>query len=186
MAGAVRFCGNSLLEHRQIIISTLEFAFASEDKHTFKSGCKLLRHVLYSQCECYPVASTYFPHSKLGKSYTLSDSDIHWHYPNGNQLDFCVEILEKFMLSILQDTVSTTKVLVYSEAKISDDRSLLKKWRRVLKIVRYVARGMTNLLADREGHNEKIATLHEKAISFILSQASEYLLELMYYYTPSV
>ena len=170
MAGAVRFSGALLLEHRRIIISSLELAFSSDDKHIFKSGCKLLRHVLYSQCECYPRASSFYPFSKLGKSCTVENFNIQWHCPNGLQLDLCSELVNKFVLSVLQKKVLETKLVM--ESNNYDNRKLLNDWRRVLKIIRYTTRGMISLFVENKWNANQVATLHEKALSSLLSNAS--------------
>jgi hypothetical protein len=55
LSGAVRQAGLPLLQFRTNVWNALEFTLTSENKHIFKSGCKLLRHTLYSQSHSYPI-----------------------------------------------------------------------------------------------------------------------------------
>lgn len=170
LARTVRYSGKELLRYRKTIVSILKFALSSSNKHVFKCGCKLLRHTLYSQSECYLHSTAYYPERDIGKMACLRNGLHDWHTPSGEQVDFCVELVQYFMINPMEEAVSDTKKIFNNDG--TDDRQLLMSWRRVLKITRYIFRGMANLFLDFTD-SEKMDTLQEKAISNMLSSASE-------------
>lgn len=201
LAGAVRFSGGVLLRHKKMLLSSINLALSSDNKHLFKCGCKILRHALYSQSEAYPCVSDFYPRGRLGESTQLYGNDVTWHSPSGVQLDFCAEMLEKFPLSTLKEAIYSTSELS-ADVEFDDvslmveengcakakknstqngGRGILNKWRRTLKMLRYSLRGCVSILLDADNErNEMPGTdsnahqkdLQEVAVSSLICSAS--------------
>jgi hypothetical protein len=152
LAGAVRYAGSAVLKHREALTSAISFAFSNlNDRVLFKAGCKLLRHVLSSQCEEYPIAQCCHPMRlgerrnsplTLGMSALLHGDKILWHVPSGKQLDFSVGLLSHFALKRwmeLGNLLNNDKNSVY-----------LQQWRQTLRVMRYSIRGCSGILLDED------------------------------------
>jgi len=174
LAGAVRFAGRAVIKHREKIISAVEYALSKPgDKHLFKTGCKLLRHSLSSQCEIYPISQCSHPMRSIvgeglriegmGKSAQLHGGAlIHWHVPSSEQIDFTAQLLNKFSLQRLKE--------------MGDPLSSIVQWRRCLRVLRYSLRGCSGLLLDDApeatmSEATEIST-HEKATASLILEAS--------------
>jgi hypothetical protein len=115
LAGAVRYAGRTVLKHRDAITSAIIYAISkSEDKVLLKTGCKLLRHTLASQCEEYTIAQGSHPMRTsgsddvvLGGSAKLCGDKVLWHTPSGEQIDFCVNLLDRVALVPLKELAKT-------------------------------------------------------------------------------
>jgi hypothetical protein len=173
LAGAVKFAGRTVLNHSQAIVSAIAYALSkSNDKDLVKTGCKLLRHTLASQCEEYPIAQSCHPmrlsedesnKTALGKSAELSGDRVLWHVPSGAQIDFCLSLLEKFALSPLKD--------------LGRSDFSLQQWRKSLRLLRYSLRGCSALLLDEEpdiilSRDEQEICPREKATAVLIQLAS--------------
>eukprot|EP00804_Cyclotella_cryptica_P029515 CCRYP_011313-RA/>CCRYP_011313-RA protein AED:0.03 eAED:0.02 QI:169/0.87/0.88/1/1/1/9/224/2315 len=173
LAGAVRYGGRALLAHSNKISSAIAYAISkSDDKVLLKTGCKLLRHALASQCEEYPIAQCFHPirvkdeHivTALGASVRLRGDRVLWHIPSGYQIDFCVGLLDRFALAPLKDLGRF------------DNNFSLQQWRHCLRLLRYSLRGCIGLLLDdtpdsilsQEGEN----CPREKATAALIKLAS--------------
>lgn len=161
-AGAVKRAGVEVLTFGDHIFKTLHFALKHDDKHIFKAGCKVLRHVLHSQSESYPIStdscSRVGSTVSFGESAQLVNDKIHWHIPTGEQLDFVAELIETFVYSrigklcangdyVLVEKISDMEI---DGAKISSSikQDRVGEWRRCLRILRYVIRGCPSLFLD--------------------------------------
>jgi len=184
LAGAVRTAGAAVAPHQVEIKKALSVAMESSDKHVLKTGCKLLRHLLASQCEAYPVLSTSRPggdcsldHAQeyLGKSSQLRLDPVKWHVPNEAELSFACDLLQTHTVSRLKKSM---------EDKGDSDRVV--ELRKCLRIIRYTLRGGAGLLIDSGSDDEdskgttdkkkKLDTSfvpHEKAVRVLLSSTSE-------------
>uniref|UniRef100_A0A7S3V8U0 Uncharacterized protein n=1 Tax=Chaetoceros debilis TaxID=122233 RepID=A0A7S3V8U0_9STRA len=147
IGGAVRQAGKDVAKYKKELFAVLEFALGdNDDKHIFKAGCKLLRHLLSSQSESYIILNDSCPrfseeHS-LGKSAHLDGDKILWHIPDGQQLNLVAEILSYFIFDRLRSL---------SLAKAGSESIDLSEWRRCLKLVRYTLRGTSGLLQEIDG-----------------------------------
>ena len=174
LAGAVRYAGQTVLKHREAIASAITYAISrSDDKYLLKTGCKLLRHTLSSQCEEYPIAQSCHPlrlakefsNFTLGASAQLKRDRILWHTPSGEQIDFCAGLLDKIALRPLREL-----------GKVSTDFSL-QQWRTCLRVLRYSLRGCIGLLLDNSPNDilsqeEKDICPKEKATAVMIQSAS--------------
>lgn len=173
LAGAVRYSGRTLLAHRNKISFAIAYTISkADDKVLLKTGCKLLRHTLASQCEEYPIAQCLHPMrvndecnlTALGASVRLKGDRVLWHIPSGEQIDFCVGLLDRFALAPLKDL-----------GKV-DNKFNLNQWRQCLRLLRYSLRGCIGLLLDdapdailsQEGEN----CPREKATAVLIKLAS--------------
>ena len=184
LAGAIRQSGSSALKHKNSIISVLRFTlFGQSDKKIFKAGCKMLRHLLASQCESYPIASDSCARlsgdAPLGKPSRFNQDHVRWHVPTGGQIDFAVEILSEFTygsISSLSTSLNEDEVGSANGDVQSDQKVDLMKWRKCLKILRYSLRGCSGvLLEDKhllEGTVQNFDP-HEIAMSKLVHSASE-------------
>ena len=152
LAGAVRYAGSAVMKHRDAITSSISFALSkTDDRALYKTGCKLLRHALSSQCEEYPIAQCLHPLLKpgnnietsttLGKSSLLRGNKIWWHVPSGEQMDFTVGLVSHFTLSRWKELGNPT-----------DDKTSvnLQQWRQTLRVLRYTLRGCAGILLDED------------------------------------
>ena len=152
LAGAVRYAGSAVMKHRDAITSSISFALSkTDDRALYKTGCKLLRHALSSQCEEYPIAQCLHPLLKpgnnietsttLGKSSLLRGNKIWWHVPSGQQMDFTVGLVSHFTLSRWKELGNPT-----------DDKTSvnLQQWRQTLRVLRYTLRGCAGILLDED------------------------------------
>ena len=166
LAGAIRYAGSTVLKHREAVSSAIAFALSSSnDRVIFKTGCKLLRHTLSSQCEEYPIAQCYHPmrlgksedqhQSILGMSALLRGDKILWHVPNGKQLAFSVGLLSQFAL---KRWIELGSPCVGDESNVN-----LQQWRQSLRVMRYTLRGCSGILLDEEP--EVILSQTEKTFS---------------------
>lgn len=198
-AGAVRRAGVEVLTFREQILSSLHFALKHDDKHIFKAGCKVLRHVLHSQSESYPVlndsCSRAGSTASFGESAQLNDDKIHWHTPTASQLDFVAELISTFVYTHFRKLCSNGDfVLVerYSEMDIngeprfsSSKHDRLGEWRRSLRILRYVIRGCPSMLLDLDescvsGSQKYELDANECAVKYLIEQCASETKSILY------
>lgn len=173
LAGAVRYAGRAVMDHREAVVSAITYALKSDDKNLLKTGCKLLRHTLASQCEEYPIAQSCHPmrsnedsnHVILGKSAELKGDRVLWHIPSGVQIDFCVSLFDQVAL------------LPLKELGNASTNFILKQWRRCLRVLRYSLRGCIGLLLDESpdtilSHQEAEVCPREMATANMIKSAS--------------
>ena len=154
LAGAVRLAGDCVLKHQAALTSVMQFCMTSEDKHVFKTGCKLLRHTVATCAESFPfpfgAKPRYFDGMTtipcMGRSAQMRNDEIQWHIPNDELQAFAVEILQAHVLAELDALVSKEKPKLGFLSNASD----LNRVRRFLRIVRYSLRGGSSLLLDFE------------------------------------
>lgn len=169
LAGAVRSAGSAVVRHSASVQEAIKLALSSKDKVVFKTGCKLLRHTLSSQCESYPISATYVPRpGSLGRSAQLRHDKVYWHVPEGTQLDLVSKLLDVHMMKRVKDFCQS-----------SFDGTEL---RRCLRVSRYSLRGCSCLLLDSENRaadnggtkNDLDVSLipHEEAVLFLLERMS--------------
>jgi len=150
LSGSVRYAGSTVLKHSEAITSAISFALSkSDDRALFKTGCKLLRHTLSSQCEEYPIAQCFHPmrledsgisHPPvLGTSALLHGDRIWWHVPSSTQINFTVGLLSQFVLKRWKDLGGPS---------IDADSVNLQQWRQTLRVLRYSLRGFSGILLD--------------------------------------
>lgn len=163
LSGAIRYTGRGIIKHKAIIKKSIDFALASNDKHLFKTGCKLLRHTLSCLCESYPLASDSRPRTAvpisslsddpitLGRSAQFDGDTIQWNVPDTDTIEFAWELISCHALQKIKDlcgddsTDSTTK----SNGNDSFSSSLdMQQLRRCLRVIRYCLRGGTGILLD--------------------------------------
>jgi len=182
LAGAVRRAGRSILQHRQAISATLDHCFKSEDRHLFKTGCKLLRHTLSTLTEPYPLPADSKPRIyslgngkvSLGRSAELADDSIQWHVPNNECVEFAWAILSKHVVGRLDELCSPLKG---EDGTTPRSRMLnvgdVQEIRRCLRMVRYSIRGGASLLLDEALVNSDDVVPHEIACHRIISLTKE-------------
>jgi len=142
LAGAVRYAGSTVLKHRDRIVPTITYALSKpDDKDLFKTGCKLLRHTLSSQCEEYPIAQSSHPmrsgnSSIPGSCAELKHDGVRWCVPSGKSIDFTVDLLGRFCLKRLRSLGDTT------------GENNIHQWRQSLRVLRYTLRGCLGILLD--------------------------------------
>ena len=155
LAGAVRQAGLGAIQHREKIAKAIEFALSSEDRHVFKTGCKLLRHTLATLSESYPILSESKPRAYsdgktkyLGRSAQLHGDPVRWHIPNAECVDFIHELLSNHVVrrldSFVEDTHETDNRIRSRMLNSTDVHRL----RRCLRVVRYCIRGGASVLVD--------------------------------------
>lgn len=147
LAGAVRRAGPSVLKYHDQLKLVLELTLDGQaDKNIFKAGCKLLRHLLSSQCEPYPISSDncarLSEYNPLGKPSQLSNDHVCWHIPTGDQLKFATLMLKDVTLTSLR------KLAVQQNGEDFNQIVDLSQWRRSLKILRYSLRGAIGILQE--------------------------------------
>ena len=191
LAGSVRYAGLSILRHKQVLSETLQFCFASQDRALFKTGCKLMRHLLSTLTEPYPLGidcrpRVYFEGNDdkqllcLGKSAELANDPVQWFLPNGECVEFAWEILNTNVLARLEEL----RAPISSSAEKGDgprSRMLngadVPEIRRCLRLIRYAIRGGAGILVDEELPRDKTdpkdIVPHEAACHQILAKATE-------------
>lgn len=141
-AGAVRRAGKDVLLFQEQLHSALQFALYHPHKYVHKVGCKLLRHLMSSQCESYPLSTEFSPITKtkssLGRSSKLSDQKIIWHVPNQNQIEYVSILWSTFIYNALTSLVPM----------LPNDKVDIVDWRKNLKMVRYALRGSSRILLE--------------------------------------
>jgi hypothetical protein len=174
LAGAVRYAGRTVLKHRESIVSAIAYAVSkSDDKALLKTGCKLLRHTLASQCEEYPIAQCCHPFrvtgdsriTNLGASARLKGDKVLWHVPSGEQIDFSAGLLNEVALAPLRDL-----------GRVGNDFNL-QQWRKCLRLLRYSLRGCISLLLDETpdailSQDDKEICPREMATAVLVKSAS--------------
>jgi len=147
LAGAVRLAGPSVLKYKIKINSVLVYALSEvHDKNIFKAGCKFLRHLLGSQCECYPMMTeygAYFSHGILGKTPLLESNSVKWHVPNGEQIDYSTNILKSVVLTRFNGLFTSSGI-------VECDAVDLLEWRCCLKLLKYSLRGSMSMLQESD------------------------------------
>jgi len=176
LAGAVRYAGSTVLKHSDTLTSVISFALSkTEDRMLFKTGCKLLRHLLSSQCEEYPIAQCYHPcmagkDEVLGKSALLQENNIFWHIPSSEQLDFTVSLLSQFTLPRWTEL---GKPATDDKASVN-----LQQWRQTLRVLRYTLRGCSGILLDEDpntilSYSQDVFSPKEMTISKLILSCSD-------------
>eukprot|EP00980_Cylindrotheca_fusiformis_P017401 scaffold5398_cov120-Cylindrotheca_fusiformis.AAC.3 len=156
VAGAIRSCGKAITKHKGGIMRALDFALASENKHVFKTGCKLLRHALATLCESYVLASDtvarHVPSRNeliLGKSSQLHHDPVQWHVPDGDCVQFAWDILKKHVFERIAGLSSAISDAMDVDGGIAGDyRVNLPEMRRCLRVIRYSLRGGAGVMLD--------------------------------------
>lgn len=154
LAGAVKGSSHALVKHQEAISRSIDFALASNDKHLFKVGCKLLRHTLASLCEAYPVAGESMPRTAskdassgaptvLGRSAQLAGDSVKWDVPDEKSIEFAWNLLNKHILQRLE-RLSTT-------GSGDGDSVDIPELRKCLRVIRYSLRGGSCVLLDKAG-----------------------------------
>lgn len=157
LAGAVQSAGRSVVVHRAAISAAIEFALSSDDRHLFKTGCKLLRHTLSTLSESYPIASDTRPRLYradasrqfpflLGRSAQLHGDKILWHVPDAECIRFASDLVAAHVTNRLDALCASTDGM-RSKLLSSTDMNEL---RRCLRVVRYSIRGGASLLLDED------------------------------------
>lgn len=161
LAGAVKGSSHALVKHREAISKSIDFALASNDKHLFKVGCKLMRHTLASLSEAYPVARDNMPRTAsndssgesprvLGRSAQLAGDSVKWHVPNEESVEFAWSLLDKHIWKRLE------KLSTSGSGEVD-----IPELRKCLRIIRYALRGGSCILLDKEGGVADGATFDE-------------------------
>ena len=163
-AGAVRRAGKDVLGFRDQLYSVLQFALHHSQKNVHKAGCKLLRHLMSSQCESFPLSTDFCPiitaKSSLGRSTKLSDHKITWHVPNPDQIEYVSTLWSTFVYEELLSLIPVE----------SHDKVDIIAWRRSLKMVRYALRGSSIILLEPD--SSKIDTPSAKLLEPLLCKNS--------------
>lgn len=156
LAGAVRCASHGVMKHRVSISSAISFALNSDDRHLFKSGCKLLRHTLSTLVESYPISSDARPRSGyspsspfcLGRSSQLQGDYVQWHVPNAESINFAWELLDSHVVKRLDllcmnvdNYTSGSRSKLLNTLEVND-------LRRCLRVIRYSIRGGASVLFD--------------------------------------
>jgi Proteasome-substrate-size regulator, mid region/Domain of unknown function (DUF3437) len=152
LAGAVRSACNGVLKHRSTLSSAIAFALSSDNRHLFKTGCKLLRHCLATLVESYPLPFDMCPRSSipssaagLGKSAELFDDNVRWHTPCRESIEFAFDLIQEHVVRRL-NLLSRAVVAGTSCSFLNTlDVSCL---RRFLRVIRYALRGGASILLD--------------------------------------
>lgn len=178
LSGAIRYAGATVLKHREAITSAIELALSKQDDRIlFKTGCKLLRHTLASQCEEYPIAQCCHPMRVTkdgellspvpGMSAVIGGDKVVWNIPSPEQIDFAVSMLDKFALT------RWNKLGGESEGAAGVN---LQEWRQTLRVIRYALRGCSGILLDDDPSlilaQEADFAPREYATAKLLSQSS--------------
>lgn len=182
LAGAVRSASHDVVKHRESISDSISFALSSDDRHLFKTGCKLLRHTLSTLVESYPLSSDAKPRSdsalsafKFGKSAQLHSDSVQWHVPNKNSIEFAWTLLDFHVMQRLESLCS------YSTSADTETRSRLLNsldvidLRRCLRVVRYSIRGGASVMLDSMVQPPQIDDYipYEKACYSLIDSADE-------------
>jgi hypothetical protein len=149
LAGAVRAAGRGVVEHQDSISKAIDFALSSDDRHLFKTGCKLLRHTLATLCESYAVAADMRPRAfagdgsiSLGKSAQLSGDAIRWHIPDAASIEFAWKLLQSHVskrLDSLSSDAGEGRTVIFSSVESQELRNCLR-------VIRYGIRGGASML----------------------------------------
>ncbi len=192
LAGAVRQSGSSALKHREDIFSVLRFTLDEQnDKKIFKAGCKLLRHLLSSQCESYPIASDYCArlseYSPLGKPSHLSHDRVRWHVPTGAQIDFVADAIFEFTYKSIRSLSASWDDANYMQSGSQTSQGFdMSKYRRCLKILRYTLRGASGIMPEPDQFVDRVEDItensdpHEISMFVLLKTASTKSQKLLY------
>ena len=183
-AGAVRFAGVATTTHRKAISGAIEFALSSDDRHLFKTGCKLLRHTLSTLSESYPLSTSSKPRvyksseglCLFGRSAQLHGDAIDWHVPNSDCVSFASELF-KLHVSNRLDKLSEDSGLgdgTECRSRMLNSTDVLEL-RRCLRVIRYSLRGGASLLLDNYDNVQTGEDFvpYEKAMFQLLETADE-------------
>ena len=152
LSGAVRSASHSVVKHRQMISAAISFALQSDDRHLFKTGCKLLRHTLTTLVEAYPHSYNFCPQRSdsagnwfLGKSAELHSDFVQWHVPNRESMQLACSLIHNHVIEFLNSFVSINPgsggIKMLGTLDINDIR-------RCLRVIRYSIRGGASILHD--------------------------------------
>jgi len=165
LAGAVRYAGKAVLNHREKLKEAIAVALASNDKNVLKAGCKLLRHTLASQSDSYPILSSYRPKvnigpkvSGLGTSAKLREDEVKWSTPDSDSVCFVNELFKLYVMSPICELQNQASDLQNGD---------LVKIRRCLRIIRYALRGGSGILLDLDGDETNISNETQLDVSFV-------------------
>lgn len=153
LGGAVKGGSHALVKHREAISKSIDFALASNDKHLYKVGCKLLRHTLASLSEAYPIASQNMPRvardsaspdsrKVLGRSAQLAGDTVQWHVPDKESIEFTWFLLNRNILQRLETLAPN--------GGDGDGTVDIPELRKCLRVIRYSLRGGSCVLLDKD------------------------------------
>lgn len=100
----VKHFGTVVLLYKKEIEIILSFVVLAESKKVSKRGGKLLRNILFSLCNVYPLEYRSLPpgiwngketqHWKQWcKEFTFEEANIQWHIPNQEEIDFATHLI---------------------------------------------------------------------------------------------
>lgn len=155
LSGAVRSASHGVIKHRMPISAAIDFALLSDDRHLFKTGCKLLRHTLSALVESYPLSFDARPRSGspsstfgFGVSAQLHGDPVQWHVPNRESIELAHELLQLHVVQRLDSLCAN----ISTDSNSSRSRLLntveVNNLRRCLRVVRYSIRGGASVLLD--------------------------------------
>lgn len=154
LAGAVRQAGAGVVKHRQRIGAAIDFALKSQDRHIFKTGCKVLRHVLSTLSESYPLLSDSRPRAYtdgttkfLGRSAQLHGDAVKWHVPDKECVTFIYELLQNHVIRRLDACSEDTGDGMGRRSRMLNSVDI-QALRQCLRVVRYSIRGGASVLVD--------------------------------------
>lgn len=176
LAGAVRYAGHGVVEHQSAITEAIRFSLSSDDRHLFKTGCKLLRHTLATLVEAYAIAADSRPsvfvggssssNVYLGRSAQLHCDSVRWHVPNKESINFAWHLLDAHVAKRLDclcegidgSSTDTLRSKMLNALEVND-------LRRCLRVVRYAIRGGASVLleADASSADNKVTIPYEQA-----------------------
>lgn len=171
LGGLVRSASERhLIKHKAAIAKSVAFSISAEDKHLFKTGCKLLRHLLSRTLDSSIKNSDTKPRvfqstsNKLcfGRSAQLHKDEPQWQNPNDDLIKFACELMEAHVVSSIRGCWEAI-----AEKLPSND---LTKVRGYFKILHYAIRGGSSALFDDD--SQSTATVR----GFVAHEAAGYLL----------
>lgn len=180
LAGSVKSSSHAVLQHKDVIAGAIEFTLESEDRHLFKTGCKLLRHTLSTLTESYPLPSDCRPTTYkrclpgksdiiLGRSAQLHGDSVKWHVPNNESVDFAWVLLKSHCVKVLDSMCSNFDLCdPNSHRSRLLNGSEINELRRCLRVIRYSLRGAASILLDKpDTPPHKDATNRKKLGDFV-------------------
>lgn len=190
LAGAVRSASHGVVKHRAAISGAISFALSSDDRHLFKTGCKLLRHTLSTLVESYPLAADAKPRAflggpsssevYLGRSAQLHRDAVRWHVPSGESIDFAWDLLNSHVVQRLDSLCEGIDGAASGDVRSKMLNALeVNDLRRCLRVVRYSIRGGSSVLleADAVSVQDKVDVPYEKACSTAIASAGDGVLD---------
>ncbi|PWN54156.1 hypothetical protein IE53DRAFT_24314 [Violaceomyces palustris] len=157
LIGGMSYAGESLLAHRQELLSIMQLTVQScKSERGFSFAGRLVQRVITTLTGIYPREQRFVnedvwecedfqkrSHLYWGKLYQAKDAKINWHVPSDDEIEFALEILDEILVPCLHEVER-----LQGGEGITRDKVWSNDFCRFLSVVRLSLVGIPHLIEE--------------------------------------